>query len=136
VKERDHSLELSYEEKVATMSPKELHTELEKENIKLAELGVKMPVGWMLNKAQNYGSLYEDRRYKEGAVKPTAMNCFMSLLRYQPDLRNLRQEQFEKLGQTVSRIAVAADVFIEKTGGGLIPEPLSQSPQSMPERKI
>jgi hypothetical protein len=58
----------------------------------------------------------------------------MSLLRYQPDLRNLEQEQFEKLGQAVSRIALTADVLIEKMGGGQVPERFSRPPQSVSKR--
>lgn len=133
-------LRQSFEEYVNAMSPQELHGQLEAENANLADLGVRMPIGWMLDKAQKYGVLYEDRRYgeHEHSVKPTAMNSFMALLRYQPELRNLEQEQFEKLGKTVSRISVTTDALIEKTGGvvwqGLFAEEPQRTPKATPKQ--
>lgn len=107
----------SVEDQLRDLSPQELLEQIRSLNGQLGELGVKVSVLHILSGASCY--LYEDKRESSGGVKPTAMNCFMSLIHQQPGLKTLSQEEFEKLGQIVSHISLATDELLNKRGGSV-----------------
>lgn len=127
--EIDRRLGRSVEEQVGELSPEELFAQLDRENRKLADLGVEISIAELAHGAARHGYLYEDRRDGDGGIRTSPMNFLMALVNSQPNLLALPKNRFLELGGVVSTIAMVTDVLVKKTGGIQWPKQLAQSPQ-------
>jgi len=124
--------ELDYDGQLGKMSDEEIFSQVEHDNMRLAQLGVDVSVSMIIYGARNYGHNYENRRYPEGSPRPTPMNCFMALLHSQPSLMHeLSKKDFEDLASVVSRIAVTTDFLIHHKGSFTWPDQFTYSPQKL-----
>lgn len=60
---------------------------------------------------------WEDKRDEEDRIRPTALNCLMGVLGTEPHLKQLPEEQFEVLVNTIALIAMVNEEFLERTDG-------------------
>ena len=121
--------QVDFDEQAKVMSPEQLFDQLGRDNMELARLGVKISITIIVYGARRYGNNYEYRTNIHNQTRPTPMNCFMALLHNQPELGQLPQEDFEKLGKVVSRISVATEALAGKINRFDWPEQFSISPQ-------
>jgi hypothetical protein len=134
--ERGSQRALSYEEQARRMSSEELQSELGKQNVALASLGVKTPISVMIYGARMYGRSYEDVRDSEGGTPATPMNCLMALVHAEDELLSLPRMEFERLASTVSRVAITTGALLEKEGSFRWPAKFTRSPQWEPKDTI
>lgn len=86
--------------------------------IQLGDFGVAHAPAMVINMAKpSLPGHWEDKRDEKGRVKPTALNCLMSVLKSDPELKQLPEEQFAVLADTMSVIAMVNEEFITRTDG-------------------
>lgn len=86
--------------------------------IQLGDFGIGHAPAMVINMAKpSLNGHWEDKRDEKGRVKATALNCLMAVLKSDPHLRQLPEEQFAELADTVSVIAMVNEEFLSRTDG-------------------
>lgn len=84
-------------------------------NKELARLGVTESISTIIWAGQTYGCNFEDVHPKSGVrAKATPLNCFVSLLSYQPELRQkLSKEDFGSLAGIVAMVSQTSEQLMK-----------------------
>ena len=110
----------SVQDQLRRKSPEGLLDVLRVARIKLCDFGI----GFAPSQVIAYGKPrisghWEDKRDEDKLKeqKPTAMNCFMEVLQSHSYLKQLPEDQFSVLADTIATIAMVNEEFIERTDG-------------------
>lgn len=119
----------STREQLAEFEPEDLFGQLEKDNLKLGELGVTTPIHLMDHGAARFGWRYEDTADPRHT---TPLNFLAALTNSDPDLRKrLSDRDYLRLFGVISRIAMCVDELSRKMGQFSWPETLKRDPTSV-----